>query len=191
MNIIDYILLGVLLVIGIINFIMGFHKAGLNNLVTLIKIALIVILSPILVGVITESFGLDGIAESINSSIPLNVDLGNMIVSVVAYLIVIIVLAIVLGIIFMLLKKLFRKINFSFTPLKWIDRFVGFFFSVLLYGIILFALTGFIAQIPVESMQTLFAESAVMKINPFMNMFAEFVDFTWLKNMIDVLNGTV
>ena len=70
MNIVDYILLGLLLVVGIVNFIAGFSKMGLNNLVTLIKIALIVILSPMIVGVLMPK--LSGIVDSINANLPKN-----------------------------------------------------------------------------------------------------------------------
>lgn len=186
MNIVDYILLGLLLVVGIVNFIAGFSKMGLNNLVTLIKIALIVILSPMIVGALMPK--LSGIVGSINANLPENMQfLGDIIVKVVAYIIVIIVLAIVLGLIFMVLKKLFRKINFSITPLKWIDRIVGLIFGVLLYGIILFAITGFLAQVPVEAMKNAFEASAIMKINPFVDLFAKYVDLSWIERMIDMV----
>ena len=79
MNIVDYILLGLLLVVGIVNFIAGFSKMGLNNLVTLIKIALIVILSPMIVGVLMPK--LSGIVDSINANLPKNMHfLGDIIV---------------------------------------------------------------------------------------------------------------
>lgn len=186
MNIVDYILLGLLLVVAIVSFIAGFSKTGLNNLVTLIKIALIVILSPMIVGVLMPK--LSGIVDSIKSNLSENLQfLANIIVQVVAYIIVIIVLAIVLGLIFMVLKKLFRKINFSIAPLKWIDRIVGLIFGVVLYGIILFALTGFLAQVPVEAMKNAFEASAVMKINPFVDLFAKYVDLSWVERMIDMV----
>ena len=186
MNIVDYILLGLLLVIGVINFIAGFSKMGLNNLVTLLKIALIVILSPMIVGALMPK--LSGIVDSIKGNLAENMQfVADIIVEVVAYIIVVIVLAIVLGLIFMILKKLFRKINFSITPLKWIDRIVGFIFGVVLYGIILFAITGFLAQVPVEAMKNVFEASAVMKINPFVDLFAKYVDLSWIGRMVDMI----
>ena len=169
--IIDIVTIVLLLIVGIVNFIGGFSNGCLKNILTVASIGVMIIVAPILVDLISPMFS--GLGESVNSAVGemVSFDAGNLVVKIISYLIVCAGLGIVLWI--LLITEMFhnteREILLSiFKPkgvLKIIDRIAGLVVSIAIYGVLFLGIYALVVQIPVEALQSIFADSKIMQIN--------------------------
>lgn len=172
MNILDYIVIGLLALIAIINFFAGFHKGALDNIFTIIKLVGLVFLTSLIGGAVKKmdavASTLAMIADPINSILSGVGDaVANVILMAVVGLVVLIVLSIVLAIIKHLIRKPFLKENEPGPVRVWIDRILGVLFSVAIYGAILL----FVVAIVGAFVPTLAEGSFIVSINPLSKLF--------------------
>ena len=159
--IIDVITIALLLIIGIVNYFGGFLNGCLKNILTVASIAVMIIVAPILVGVISPMFA--GIGESIGYIGEFNA--GALAVTIISYLIVCIVLALVLWLLCFIIRKIILKILKPVGFWKIINRLAGLVCSIAIYGVLFMAIYALLVQIPVEGIQNVFASSIIMQNN--------------------------
>ncbi|MBO5286019.1 MAG: CvpA family protein [Clostridia bacterium] len=163
--IIDIVTIVLLLIVGIVNFIGGFSNGCLKNILTVASIGVMIIVAPILVDLISPMFS--GLGESVNSAVGemVSFDAGNLVVKIISYLIVCAGLGIVLWILCAIIRKILLSIFKPKGVLKIIDRIAGLVVSIAIYGVLFLGIYALVVQIPVEALQSIFADSKIMQIN--------------------------
>ena len=144
MNIVDIVVISLVALAGLVNLIAGFHKGSLNNIFTIAKIALLIVLSPIVVGMLKKIDMVKGVLDSLATALEgiksFSQDLPAMagffetlptlVGDIVCYVIAVIALFIVLSIVFALLKFIAKKIAHAGSAMRAIDRVLGLIFGI-------------------------------------------------------------
>ena len=174
---IDIIVIALLALVAVVNFFGGFHKGPLNNIFTVVRLAGVVLLAPMIV---TELKGIDAISSMI-TPLGASIDgiisgMGDTIVTVIFYVIAALILFIVLGILLGILKWLLR---YQFSPKREpatyvviIDKILGVVFGVAIYGAIILAVLALVSNLGVASIDTFLKGSKICEINPLNSLFA-------------------
>ena len=174
---IDIIVIALLAIVAVVNFFGGFHKGPLNNIFTIVRLAGVVLLAPIIV---KELKSIDAIASMI-TPIGASIDgiikgMGDTIVTVIFYVIAALALFIVLGILLGILKWLLR---YQFDPKREpatyvviIDKVLGVVFSVAIYGAIILAILALLGNLGIPAIDGLLEGSKICEINPLNAIFA-------------------
>ncbi len=174
---IDIIVIALLAIVAVVNFFGGFHKGPLNNIFTIVRLAGVVLLAPIIV---KELKGIDAIASMI-TPLGASIDgiikgMGDTIVTVIFYAIAALALFIVLGILLGILKWLLR---YQFDPKREpatyvviIDKVLGVVFSVAIYGAIILAILALLGNLGVPAIDGFLEGSKICEINPLNAIFA-------------------
>ena len=177
MTTIDIIVIALLALVAVVNFFGGFHKGPLNNIFTIVRLAGVVLLAPIIV---KELKSIDAIASMI---MPLgeSIDgimsgMGDKVVTVIFYIIAALALFIVLGIFLGIIKWLLR---YQFSPKREpatyvvvIDKILGVVFGVAIYGAIILALLALLGNLGIPAIDTFLKGSKICAINPLNAIFA-------------------
>ena len=173
-KIIDIVFLAIIIISGLSGLAKGFCKSGLNSLFFILTVVALVFLTPIVVSwlsgmsffadlsasivapdleIIKQFFGEDGFGPFVV----------NLIIYAVAGLLLIIIIAIVSSII----KKLLRSILDKKSGLFGIfNKILGFVYNVVFCSVILFAIIGAVATLPIDGLQTALSTSQVVALNP-------------------------
>ena len=170
MNTIDIVVICLLGFIGLINFIAGFHRGCLNNIFTIAKIALLVVLmgpvAELLKGIDAISSAVDGVIAGLPEMVQF---LGSYVYMAISFFVLLIVLSIVLGIIKALLRTPFGRYRAPSPVMVFLDRIAGLAFSVVFYGAIIFALLAIASGVP--ALASFLEGSKLVEINPLAPLF--------------------
>lgn len=175
LNIVDLVFAGLMLLFGLIGLLRGYKKQCLDDTVTLLKILLIIVLSPVVVGIAkkyTIGFA-QGIIDTVNGAVAGVAEnfafdlsgLGDKLFEIVLYIAAVIVLAIVLGILFAIIKWLLKKIPTKKGAMKAIDKILGFLFGIAITWTVLLCLGMFVGLFPIPYVGPLLSGSFFMQKN--------------------------
>lgn len=187
MNVIDIVVIALIALAALVGALGGFHKGGLNNVFTFVKIGGLILLTPVVVkslsGIEAISNLLSQISKPIDdmvTSMDLHIEflngIGGKVANAALYVVAFLALLIVLSIIIAIVKKLIRV---PFSPkrepgggLLVFDKLFGAIFNIVLYGGILFAILAILPNLPVPAVADMCATSKLCEINPLAPLFA-------------------
>lgn len=170
MTTIDIVIIGLLAFIGLINFFAGFHRGCLNNIFTIAKIALLVVLTGPVAEMLKGIESISGMVDGVVGGLPEQVQfIGSYIYMAIAFFALLIVLSIVLGILKALLRIPFGRTREPSGFLKFLDKVGGLVFSVAFYGAIIFALLAIVSGVP--ALASVVEGSKLVEINPLAPLF--------------------
>lgn len=174
---IDFIVIGILALVAVVNFFGGFHKGPLNNIFTIVRLAGVVLLAPIMVTELKSFESISSMITPLGASIDGIISgMGDTVVTVIFYVIAALITFIVLGILLGILKWLLRyQFNPKREPATYvvvIDKILGVVFGVAIYGAIILALLALLGNLGIASIDAFLEGSMICEINPLNSLFA-------------------
>ena len=174
---IDYIVIGLLALVAVVNFFGGFHKGPLNNIFTIVRLAGVILLAPMIVTELKSFEAITSMITPIGAAIDGMISgMGDKVVTIIFYAIAALALFIVLGILLGIIKWLLR---YQFDPKREpatyvviIDKILGVVFGVAIYGAIILAVLALVSNLGVPAIDGFLKGSKICEINPLNTLFA-------------------
>lgn len=171
-HIVDFVVLGILIVVAIVGLFRGFMKNGLNNVAVIGTFVLAIVLTPVIVNALGKAAFMAGVYSGIEKILGFvneaaRAQIAKTIVSVIVAIILLIVIALLMKLVKWILRKLIKPER---GVLKVIDRILGCVVGIAIYGCLFLGLIGSLNTVPAVKKYT--ENSYVQKVN-FLNGFCE------------------